>query len=88
MGAIYSHLNETMKVLWNRNLMLNTIHVLDLCRAIHYVTEKSEAEDQIYNVVDIGCTTQGIVNDFIAEIFNIKVSYMETMLSALYKVNL
>lgn len=87
MGAIYSHLNETMKVLWNRNLMLNTIHVLDLCRAIHYVTQKSEAEGQIYNVVDIGCTTQGIVNDFIAEIFNIKVSYLETMLTTLYKVN-
>ncbi|KRT82739.1 epimerase, partial [Oryctes borbonicus] len=35
-GAVYKQLGETMKLLWNANLPLNTVYVDDVCRAIWY----------------------------------------------------
>lgn len=68
--------------------MMNTVHVLDLCRAIYHVTQRPEAEGQVYNVVDVGCSTHGIINDLIAEIFNISISYIDNIVTTLYKVNI
>lgn len=75
-----------MKILWNRNLMTNTVHVKDLCQAICLVGDREDTLSQVYNVVDVGCTTQGHINDIVSEIFNISTSYIENIFSALCKV--
>lgn len=82
-AAIYRYLGETMKVLWNSDLSTNTIHVHDLCRAICSVAQNDQAIGQVYNVVDEGCTTQGIINDIISKIFNIKVSYIDNIITSM-----
>jgi len=86
MGAIYKELKEPMKLIWSRNLKMNTVHVYDLCRAIGFVAGKAEAEGQIYNVVDSGCTIHGKINELMAGIFNISVSYMDSLIANFYKV--
>lgn len=72
-----------MKVLWNSDLYTNTIHVNDLCRAICLVAQNDQAIGQVYNVVDEGCTTQGIINDIISKIFNIKISYIDNIITSM-----
>lgn len=84
-AAIYRYLGETMKVLWNRDLLMNTIHVYDLCRAICFVAQNATAVGQVYNVVDEGCTTQGIINDIISKIFNIKTAYIDNVITTMFK---
>lgn len=32
LGAVYRHLKETMKMLWDENLLINTVHVTDVAR--------------------------------------------------------
>lgn len=88
MGAIYQELKEPMKLIWSRNLKMNTVHVNDLCRAICFVAGKAEAERQIYNVVDSGNTTQGKINELMAGIFNINISYVDSLIANICKVKL
>lgn len=85
-GAIYKRLSETMKLLWNADLKLNTIHVEDLCRAMWFVCNRDDTIGQIYNVVDNGNTTQGIVTEIIADMFKINYDYCGNTLSNVVKV--
>ena len=87
MGAIYQELKETMKLIWSRNLKMNTVHVHDFCRAICFVIGRSETEGQIYNVVDDGQTTQGKINELMGSIFNINISYVDSLIANFCKVN-
>ena len=41
-GAIYKHLNETMKLPWTADIQTNTVHVTDLVRAIVHVTANGQ----------------------------------------------
>lgn len=41
-AAIYKQLSEAMKLLWNSDLHLNTIHVLDFCHAIWLVSNRKD----------------------------------------------
>lgn len=36
-GAVYKQLGEEMKLLWTKDLKINTVHVEDVCRALWYV---------------------------------------------------
>lgn len=47
-AAIYRRQNETMKLLWNSDMKLNTIHVTDLCRAIWFVCNTGNTIGQVY----------------------------------------
>ncbi|XP_077288188.1 uncharacterized protein LOC143912728 isoform X2 [Arctopsyche grandis] len=82
-GAIYKQLGEMMKLMWTADLKLNTIHVIDLCRAITFLAEKKEAIGQTYNVVDKGETTQGKITDIVSNIFNINHDYWGTAMSSI-----
>lgn len=84
-AAIYRYLGETMKILWHRDLFMNTVHVYDLCRAIHFVVHNPNTLGEIYNVVDEGRTTQGTVNDIVAKLFDIKTVYIDTIITTLFK---
>ncbi|GJQ73919.1 hypothetical protein Trydic_g18853 [Trypoxylus dichotomus] len=80
-GAVYKQLGETMKLLWNENLPLNTLYVDDVCRAIWFVCNRDDTIGEIYNVVDDNSSTQGTISDIIADIFNIKVDYYGNLVS-------
>lgn len=46
-GAVYKQLGETMKLLWNSNLSLNTVYVEDLCKAIWFVCNRDDTIGQV-----------------------------------------
>lgn len=46
-AAIYKHLGETMKLLWNADMKLNTVHVLDVCSAIWFVCKRDNTIGQV-----------------------------------------
>lgn len=50
-GAIYKHLDKPMKLLWNADLKLNTVHVHDVVRALWHLTTHGES-GAIYNLAD------------------------------------
>lgn len=87
-GAVYKHLAEVMKLLWTADLHLNTIHVMDLCRAIWMVATRDDTKGKIFNVVDDGDTTQGLISNLISEIFGISHDYYGQALSMMCKVSL
>ncbi|KAI8902866.1 hypothetical protein BC833DRAFT_144980 [Globomyces pollinis-pini] len=96
-GAVYRHLKEELKFLWTKDLKLNTVHVLDVSRALWHVaasqTEKGGRSGpitpgEIYNVCDHGETDQGTINNFIGSIFGIETGFQGTMISQFAKLNL
>lgn len=36
-GAVYKHLKEEMKLLWTKDLKINTVHVRDVVRALWFI---------------------------------------------------
>jgi nucleoside-diphosphate-sugar epimerase len=86
-GAVYKHLGEMMKLLWGKDLKMNTIHVTDLCRAIWHLALRDDTLSQIYNVVDKGDTTQGMISNLVSEIFNINHDYWFSINLSLCKVS-
>lgn len=46
-ASVYKHLNETMRLLWNADLKLNTVHVEDLCRSIWFVCNREDTLKQV-----------------------------------------
>jgi len=96
-GAVYRQLKEEMKLLWTKDLKINTVHVEDVAKALwHVSTNKSEkggrdgpvTSKEIYNVADKGDTDQGTVNGFIKAIFGIETGFQGTMISSFAKLNL
>ncbi|XP_018561642.1 dTDP-D-glucose 4,6-dehydratase [Anoplophora glabripennis] len=81
-AAIYKHLGETMKLLWNAELRINTVHVNDVCGAIWFVCCRDDTVGQIYNVVDDADSTQGSITNILADLFNVKVDYYGNLVSA------
>ncbi|XP_028161165.1 uncharacterized protein LOC114353382 isoform X3 [Ostrinia furnacalis] len=84
-GGIYKHLNETMKLLWTADLKMNTVHVTDVCRAAWTLGRHSDANRQVYNVVDDANTTQGSLAELVSDIFRINHDYYGTAISTLAK---
>lgn len=87
-GAVYKQLGETMKLLWNADLKLNTVHVDDLCKAIWHVCGREDTLSQIYNVVDDGNTTQGLISEIVSNLFQINHDYWGNALSTIVKGDL
>ncbi|KAJ8917198.1 hypothetical protein NQ315_012690 [Exocentrus adspersus] len=81
-AAIYKRLGEVMKLLWNAELRINTVHVRDVCGAIWFVCNRDDTVGQIYNVVDDVDSTQGSITNVLAELFNVKVDYYGNLVSA------
>jgi len=85
-GAVYKHMGEVMKLLWDKDLRLNTVDVTDLCRAIWFVATRDDTNGQVYNVVDDGDSTQGSITELVSDIFNISHDYWGNTLSLICKV--
>lgn len=86
MGAVYRHLNETMKMLWDEKLRINTVHVTDVARAVVWLCQRGKT-GEIYNLVDDGNTRQGEVTNIISDIFNINHGYWGNTLSKIAKTD-
>ncbi|KAI8801898.1 hypothetical protein BJ742DRAFT_835356 [Cladochytrium replicatum] len=96
-AAVYKNLNEEMKMLWSKDLKLNTVHVVDVCRAIWHlaatVQEKggrtgSVKRGDIFNLCDKGDSDQGSINNHIQTIFGIETGFQGTAINLYAKMNL
>lgn len=79
-GAIYKHLNKNMKLLWNANLRLNTVHVHDVVRALFHLCTHGDS-GAIYNLADKNDTDQGKINKHLEAMFGIKTKFAGKMLT-------
>ncbi|XP_035212900.1 dTDP-glucose 4,6-dehydratase-like [Stegodyphus dumicola] len=86
-GAVYKHLGEMMKLLWHKDIKMNTVHVCDMSRAIWHACLHGKS-GEIYHIVDKGDTTQGKISDIVSDIFNINHDYFGTTMSTLAKVDM
>lgn len=86
-GAVYKHLGEEMKLLWSKDLKMNTVHVRDVVRALFHLAEKG-VKGEVYNLADKGDTNQETVSAFLKSIYGIKTGYQGSIISNLAKLNL
>jgi len=82
-GAVYKHLNEKMKFLWSEDLRINTVHVLDVCKAMWHCTTDKVKIGAVYNLSDKNDTNQEKVNKHLEEIFGIKTGFLGSIQSKL-----
>ncbi|XP_037814526.1 uncharacterized protein LOC119605470 [Lucilia sericata] len=87
-AAIYKHLNETMKLLWNDAMRISTVHVDDVSAAVWDLATSPKAKRETYNIVDDAESTQGTISDILAEIFSINIDYFGIVMSNLTKLSL
>jgi len=85
-GAVYKHLGEKMKFLWDEKLKINTVHVRDVAKALWIVSQKGQL-GAIYNLADKGDTDQGTFNDILSKVFGIETGFLGMVYSNLAKVN-
>jgi len=74
-GAVYKHLGETMEFLWEKDLKINTVHVLDVCAALWFLAQNGQL-GEAYNLADSNDTDQGSVNKLLESIFKIKTDFL------------
>ena len=86
-GAVYKQLGEKMKLLWSKDLQMNTVHVKDVARAIWFLFEKGES-GEIYNLSDKSESTQGSISDLVCQIFNISYDFFGSVISNMAKLNM
>jgi len=85
-GAVYKHIGEKMKFLWDEKLKINTVHVRDVSKALWHLSQKGQL-GAIYNLADKGETDQGNFNEILQKIFGIETGFVGTIASNLAKVN-
>lgn len=82
-----------MKLLWSKDLKLNTVHVEDVSRACWYLAQwytdnhiSSSGQVPIFNLVDKQDTDQEVINKQLQSIFDIKTGYHGSVVSTFAKV--
>lgn len=75
-----------MKLLWTKEIKLNTIHVEDVASAIHHLMTNT-SDNAIYNLVDDAKSTQGSITDILCAIFDIKCEYLGQILSKMTQMD-
>ena len=56
-AACYKQLGEKMKLLWTKDLKMNTVHVRDVVRALWHLRDAGPSSE-VYNLVDKGETSE------------------------------
>lgn len=91
-AAAYKQLKEEMKLLWSKDLRINTVHVDDVCTALVTLADAASSmsltSGSVWNLADRGDTTQEVVSTLIRKIFKIDTGYFGTILSSLAKLQL
>lgn len=86
-GAVYKHLNETMKFLWSGDLRLNTVHVDDVCAGLWHLSQNANVHT-VWNLCDKSDTTQKKINKILEQIFGIKTGFLGAAISQVAKLKL
>lgn len=76
-----------MKLLWTKDIKLNTIHVDDVSSALHHLLTKPKTENETFNLVDNSKSTQGSITDLLCQIFGIKCEYLGPILSKMTQID-
>jgi nucleoside-diphosphate-sugar epimerase len=88
-GAVYKELKEEMKLLWTKDLKINTVHVSDVVAALILICQnKDKSIKQIFNLADKSDADQDTINDILKKIFGISTGYQGTIISNLARLNL
>ncbi|KAG0168884.1 hypothetical protein DFQ28_010721 [Apophysomyces sp. BC1034] len=93
-GRIYKHLREEMKLLWSKDLKLNTVHVEDVTRATWHTANwylkhgKTADKVPVFNLADEENTDQEAINKQLQTIFGINTGYHGSVVSSFAKLNL
>ncbi|KAH7123874.1 NAD dependent epimerase/dehydratase family protein [Dendryphion nanum] len=94
MARVYQFIGKEMKFLWKEDLRQNTVHVEDVVRGLWTVAEwyqKAPAPRKpvpIFNLVDHGNTSQGVLANLMHEIFGINTGFHGTIISAFARLNM
>ncbi|KAG2189247.1 hypothetical protein INT44_004389 [Umbelopsis vinacea] len=95
-GRVYKKLNEEMKLLWNKDLKLNTVHIRDVVRACWHLAKwydengiaTKKDRKILFNLADKQDTDQETINQHLETIFGIKTGYHGSIISSFAKLNL
>ncbi|KAI8614042.1 hypothetical protein BC830DRAFT_1082246 [Chytriomyces sp. MP71] len=98
-AALYGpgDLKEEMKLLWTKDLKINTVHVSDVVRAMWDATVLDKdgglrkefiEKPEVYNLCDKSESDQGSINEVIQSIFGIETGFQGTIISQFAKLNL
>jgi len=77
-GSIHKEQKKKMECLYTKDLRINTVHVHDVARALHFLCTHGD-NGAIYNLADLHDTDQGKINDLLEEIFGIKTSFLNAL---------
>jgi hypothetical protein len=89
-----------MKWLWTKDLRVNTVHVTDVTAGLwaiadwYAVANKPNWDDKtmgkipIFNMVDGGQTSQGIMAELIGQIFGIQTGFQGQLISTFARLNM
>jgi len=80
-AAVYKSLNEKMEFLWDKDLKCNTVHVIDVVRAIWHLASNNDKfkSGSVYNLCDSNDSTQGNICPILENIFKIKTGFLGNM---------
>ncbi|KAI9219274.1 NAD-dependent epimerase/dehydratase [Blastocladiella britannica] len=90
-GHVYRHLKQEMKLLWTKDLRINTVHVDDVSGALYALAEHYKdkpANAEVYNLADKQDTDQETINTHIRAIFGIETGFQGSIISQFAKLNL
>jgi len=73
-AAVYKYLKEEMCFLWGAQVKMNTVHVVDVCRAMLTAATKAKV-GSIYNLADKMDLDQGKCNTLLGQCFGIKTNF-------------
>ena len=89
-GRVYKHLNQKMEFLWTKDLRINTVHVLDVAKAVWHTANWYVGNDKtgayVFNLADDNDTDQEAVNAHIRAIFGIETGFQGKLISQMAKV--
>jgi len=77
-GSIHKEQNKRMECLYSKDLRLNTVHVDDVAKALHFLCTHGNSGD-VFNLADANDTDQGKINDLLEQIFGIKTSFLNSL---------
>ncbi|DAZ96287.1 TPA: hypothetical protein N0F65_008320 [Lagenidium giganteum] len=86
-AASYVKIEETMKLLWDAEMRVNTVHVVDVCRALWHLTTAG-SDGEVYNLADKNDTNQQKINAILEQLFSIKTGFIGKLVSNLARVRL
>ena len=99
LARVYQSLGKEMKWLWGKELRINTVHVDDVCNGAWLAaqwaanpsnrpTKSTTAAERAFNLVDDGDTSQEMLADLVANIFEIETGFQGSVISQFAKLNL